>query len=94
MIYNQPVNYNSNYTYSGTLVINAPSILNPIIVNNVTFFYPTNEDFSNLTTIAVISIDTSAEGIITVQALDEQVAALASASVIAISGTAEIAIVA
>jgi hypothetical protein len=94
MIYNQPIAYNSNVTYSGVLVINAPSISSPIIVNNVTFFYPTNEDFSNLTTIAVVSIDTSIDGIITVQALDDQVTALASASVIAISGTAEITIVA
>lgn len=94
MLYNQPVAYDSNYTYNGTLVITAPSILNPIIVNNVTFFYPTNEDYSNLTTIAVISIDTSVDGIITVEALDDQVSALASASVIAISGEAEITIVA
>lgn len=94
MLYNQPVAYGSNYTYSGTLVITAPSILNPIIVNNVTFFYPTNEDYSNFTTIAVVSIDRSADGIITVQALDEQVSALASASIIALTGEAEITIVA
>jgi len=94
MLYNQPVAYSSNYTYSGTLVINAPSILNPIIVNNVTFFYPTNQDFSNFTTIAVVSIDRSVDGIITVQALDEQVSALSSATVIALTGEAEITIVA
>jgi len=94
MLYNQPVAYNSNYTYNGTLVINAPSILNPIIVNNVTFFYPTNQDFSNFTTIAVVSIDRSVDGIITVQALDEQVSALSSATVIALTGEAEITIVA
>jgi hypothetical protein len=94
MLYNQPVAYSSNYTYNGTLVINAPSILNPIIVNNVTFFYPTNQDFSNFTTIAVVSIDRSVDGIITVQALDEQVSALSSATVIALTGEAEITIVA
>jgi hypothetical protein len=94
MIYNQPIAYNSNVTYLGVLIINAPSISNPIIVNNVTFFYPTNEDFSNFTTIAVVSIDTSSDGTVRVNALDDQVAALVSASVIAITGTAEITIVA
>lgn len=94
MLYGQAINYDSNYTYNGVLVINAPSILNPIIVNNVIFFYPTNQDFSNLTTIAVISIDTSVDGIITVEALDDQVSALASVSVIALTGEAEITIVA
>lgn len=94
MIYNQPIAYNSNVTYLGVLIINAPSISNPIIVNNVTFFYSTNEDFSNFTTIAVVSIDTSSDGTVRVNALDDQVAALVSASVIAITGTAEITIVA
>jgi len=94
MIYNEAINYNSsNVTYNGTLIINAPSLANPIILNNIVVFYATNEDFSNFTTIAVSSIDITGNEI-SVEALDDQVEALASASIISISGDAEITIIA
>jgi len=93
MIYNEAINYNSsNVTYNGTLIINAPSLANPIILNNIVVFYATNEDFSNFTTIAVSSIDITGNEI-SVEASDDQVEALASASIISISGDAEITIV-
>jgi len=94
MIYNEIINYNSpNVTYAGTLIINAPSLANPIIINNILILYGASEDFSNFTTIAVSSIDVTGNEI-SVEALDDQVEALASASIILISGDAEITIVA
>jgi len=94
MLYNSNLIYNNpNYSYTGTLIINAPSLANPIILNNIVVFYATNEDFSNFTTIAVSSIDITGNEI-SVEASDDQVEALASASIISISGDAEITIVA
>ena len=94
MLYNSNLTYNNpNYLYTGTLIINAPSLANPIILNNIVVFYATNEDFSNFTTIAVSSIDITGNEI-SVEASDDQVEALASASIISISGDAEITIVA
>lgn len=94
MIYNEIINYNSpNVTYAGILIINAPSLANPIIINNILVLYGTSEDFSNFTTIAVSSIDITGNEI-SVEALDNQVEALSSASIIVISGDAEITIVA
>ncbi len=95
MIYNQAINYNSsNVTYSGTLIISAPSILNPIIINNVTFIFPVNEDYSNFTTIGIISIEIGPESVVSLEVLDQDVDALISAQVISIGSNNEISILA
>lgn len=95
MIYNEAVTYSSsNVTYDGTLVIYASSLINPITLNNVTIFYSSNEDYSNYTSIGVISIDISPEGIISVEVLDQDVSALISAQVISVGANNEISIIA
>lgn len=72
MQYNEP-----NYTYTGTLVIRASSLINPIIVNNVSIIAGLGGiDLSNRTIIGVLSIDTSPEGVLTIQVIDENVSAL------------------
>ena len=93
MLYNEPISYSqANTTFNGDLYIYVASIENPIIVNNVTFFFVSNEDYSNLTTIGVISVNVSPEGRISIEAYPDQVYALLEASVIGITGEAEIAI--
>lgn len=95
MLYNEGITYSqSGTTYFGDLYIIVPSIENPIIVNNVTFFFPSNEDYSNLTTIAVISVSINPEGGITIEAYDNQIDTLLGASVIGITGEAQITITA
>lgn len=95
MIYNEAINYNSsNVTYNGTLVIYANSLINPITLRNLTIFYSSNENYSNYTSIGVISIDISPQGIISVEVLDENVAALVSAQVISIGENNQISIIA
>ena len=90
MIYNEAVTYSSsNVTYDGTLVIYASSLINPITLNNLTIFY-----YSNYTSIGVISIDISPEGIISVEVLDQDVSALISAQVISVGANNEISIIA
>jgi hypothetical protein len=93
MLYNEPIAYSQAGTsYTGDLYIYVASIENPIIVNNITFFFTSNEDYSNLTTIGVISLNVSPEGRISIEAYPEQVNALLGTSVIGITGEAEIAI--
>ena len=95
MIYNEAINYNSpNVTYGGTLVVYASSLINPITLTNLTIFYSSNEDYSNYTSIGVISIDISPQGVISVEVLDNDVAALVSAEVISIGQNNEISIIA
>lgn len=95
MIYNEAINYNSpNVTYNGTLIVYASSLINPITLRNLTIFYSSNEDYSNYTSIGVISIDISPQGIISVEVLDDDVAALVSAEVISIGQNNEISIIA
>ena len=93
MLYNESIAYNqANTTYSGDLYIYVAGIENPIIVNGINFFFVSNQDYSNLTTIAVISVNVSPEGIISIEANADQVDALLATSVIGITGGAEISI--
>jgi hypothetical protein len=94
MIYNEAITYDSpNVSYNGTLIIYANSLINPIVLNNITIFYSSNEDYSNLTTIGVISMDISPQGIVSVEVLDKDVSAILSAQVISVGTPGEISIV-
>ena len=93
MLYNEAIAYNqANTIYSGDLYIYVEGIENPIIVNNISFFYASNQDYSNLTTISVISIDVSPEGRVSIEAYADQVNSLLATSVMGITGEAEISI--
>lgn len=77
MLYNDLITYNqANITYNGTLIINVDGIQNPIILNNVTVYFGINEDYSNATTIATLTIDYASTGIITLDVLDDQIAVI------------------
>lgn len=94
MIYNEAITYNSpNVSYDGTLIIYASSLINPIILNNITIFYTSNEDYSNSTTIGVLSIDINPQGIVSIQVLDEDVNAISSAQIISVGVSGEISII-
>lgn len=93
MRYNEPIAYNaSNVTYNGTVIVYASSLLSPLILNNITVFYANDEDYSNYTTIGVLSIDVDPTGIISVEVLDQDVSAISSAQVISIGASGEISI--
>lgn len=94
MIYNEAITYNSpNVSYDGTLIIYADSLINPIVLNDITIFYASNEDYSNSTTIGVLSIDINPQGIISIQVLDEDVNAISSAQIISVGVSGEISII-
>jgi hypothetical protein len=76
-MYNMGIAYNQdNATYSGTIIIYAPSLENPIILNNISITSVNQLNYSNYTTIAVLSIDTAPDGTITVSVIDETASAL------------------
>jgi hypothetical protein len=94
MIYNEAITYNSpNVSYDGTLIIYASSLINPIVLNNITIFYTSSEDYSNLTTIGVLSIDINPQGVVSVEVLDKDISAISSAQVISIGVNGEISII-
>ena len=66
----------NNATYSGTIIIYAPSLENPIILNNISITSVNQLNYSNYTTIAVLSIDTAPDGTITVSVIDQTASAL------------------
>ena len=66
----------NNATYSGTIIIYAPSLNNPIILNNISITSVNQLNYSNYTTIAVLSIDTAPDGTITVSVIDQTASAL------------------
>lgn len=85
MQYNSSFLYNApNVSYNGSLIIKAPGFSIPIILNNVTIILGGQEDFSNYTTLAVMSIDINPTGDITIEVLDEQAYGLVSIESIAI----------
>jgi hypothetical protein len=93
MLYNQPIVYNEpNFSYSGTLIIYAQSLSSPIVLNNITILIGGQEDYSNYSTIAVISMDVSSTGVVSIEVLDENVSAIVSAETVAL-GDGEISII-
>lgn len=94
MLYNDTLSYSQpNYSYTGTLIIYAPSLSSPIILNNIAILIGGQEDYSNYTTIAVVSMEVNPSGYVTVEVLDQDVSALVSVQSIAINDNSEIAII-
>lgn len=86
MFYNENITYNrTQVTYSGVVRINVFGISNPIILNNITVVISVDEDFSTATTIGYVTFDYVPNGIITIEATQDQAEALVAASTIYIN---------
>lgn len=93
MFYGSPIAYNEQgYSYTGTLYIYVPGNSNPIVVPNVSVFYAVTEDYSNLTTISVLSIEFEGDAIITVIPENEDYTALLTAEVVYLTGENELSV--
>jgi hypothetical protein len=93
MLYNQPLSYDEpSFSYTGTVIIYASGLSSPIILNNIAVIIGGQEDYSNFTTIAFISMDISPTGVVSIEVLDEDVSALLSVETIAV-GDSEISII-
>lgn len=79
MLYNNTIAYNQPGTsYLGSLVVSVASMPLPIIIHNINIVFGGAADYSNKTTIAVISIDIAPSGLITIETVKENLAALTS----------------
>jgi hypothetical protein len=89
MLYNDLIDYNqSGIQYNGTIVLIIEGVSNPVILNDIKVNFGGKEDYSVASSIGVISIDLAPTGVITIQALGKEGAALIQASEITIhSGT-------
>jgi len=89
MKYNDLITYNEpSSSYIGTIILNIKGIANPVILNNINIFFGGSQDFSVSTTIAVLTIDVNPSGIITIETLQSEAAAIMQAESITIhSGT-------
>jgi hypothetical protein len=77
MLYNDNISYSQpGINYIGTIVINIPGVPNPIVLSNINVSVSTSQDYSNATTVAVISYDIYSEGILTIQATESQANAI------------------
>ena len=77
MLYNENISYNQpGLSYIGTVIINVLGISNPIIISNLNVAVSISQDYSNATTVAVISYDIYSEGILTIQATESQANAI------------------
>lgn len=86
MLYNDIVTYSQiNITYTGTVNISIPSILDTIVLGNITVLILTEPDFSNATTIGFVTYDFAPTGVLTIEATAEQAQALVGAEIIYIN---------
>lgn len=87
MLYNAEIEYNQPFTqYYGTLIVNAQSLSSPIVLNNITLLVLIDEDYTNQTTIGIITLDYASSGIIEIEVLDTDVQAFFSVENQTISG--------
>jgi hypothetical protein len=83
MKYNSNLTYNeSGFLYIGSLLISVPSIVNPILINNITILIDPVEDYSNNTTIGVVSYDIAPSGVMSFEATDFQAEAILGSQII------------
>jgi hypothetical protein len=95
MLYNENISYSQpGLTYIGTIVINVVSLNNPIILSNIFVTVNSTEDYSNATTVAVLSYDIMPEGILVIEATESQASAIVQiASQTSASSAAEITLI-
>jgi len=85
MLYNDTIGYNQpGVDYTGSFVIKVASLSIPIILNNIRIAFAGPADYSNKTTIAVISIDIAPDGMITVETVEDNLSAFTSIEAVTI----------
>lgn len=86
MIYNANITYNEyGIVYKGSLLISVLGISNPILVNDIKIIIDPIEDYSNNTTIGIVSYNLNPTGIMSFETTDIQADAIASAEIITLN---------
>jgi hypothetical protein len=86
MLYNSTFSYNSSgILYTGSLILNIPGIYNPILINDIRIIIDPVEDYSNNTTIGIVTYDISATGVMSFQTTESQAEAIVGSQVITLN---------
>jgi hypothetical protein len=90
MLYNDNFSYSqSGVSYQGTLYLNIDNISSPVILPNVSIYYAQDIDYSNVSTIGLVTIESMSNGIVTMQTTQSQAQILAEVSTIYILSSSE-----
>jgi len=86
MFYNNNLTYNeSGLSYFGSLIISIPSIVEPILVNNITILIDSLEDYSNNTSVGIVSFNITPTGVMSFEATDFQAQAITQSEIITLN---------
>jgi hypothetical protein len=93
MQYNDSIAYNqSGVSFSGTLQINIPGISLPLILNDISIYFLEKVDYSNATTVGVVSVNYVSTGLVVIEASSEQAQAISQSSVISLGNMSNVTI--
>lgn len=93
MLYNDTVGYSqSGISFNGTLQINIPGISLPLILNDISIYFPDKVDYSNATTIGVVSVNYVSTGLVVIEANSDQAQAISASSVISLGNISNVTI--
>lgn len=91
MLYNDTIGYNQpGLSFNGTLEINVPGISLPIILNDISVYLFGDVDYSNSTTVGLVTINSISTGYIVIEATEDQATAISQSSTIFLNSTSEI----
>jgi hypothetical protein len=91
MQYNDSIAYNqSNLSYLGTLEIRVPTLSLPIILNDINIVLFGDVDYSNSTTVGLVTINSISTGYVVIEATEDQATAISQSSTIFLNSTSEI----
>ena len=94
MLYNDNIVYNSEaVSYVGELIMYIQGVHSPVVLPQATIIFDLNEDYSNATTIGLISIDTNPYGIMTFSTTESQANAILQAETIIVYPDSEVAVI-
>ena len=86
--YNSAIAYNEqHFVYNGTLIISAPSLPHPITIGGVTVVVNPTQDYSNSTSVGIVSYDIMPTGIISIEATDSQYEAIVDSTLFILNTT-------
>jgi hypothetical protein len=91
MLYNDSIAYSqSGVSFIGTVQINVSGISSPIILNNISVYLFGNEDYSNSTTVGLVTLNYVSAGYVIIEATADQAEAISQSSSIILNSTSEI----
>jgi hypothetical protein len=86
MLYNSNITYSqASILYQGSLLISISGVSSPILINNIRIIIDPLEDYSNNTSIGIVSYNLSPTGIMSFETSDFQAEAITTSEVITLN---------